>query len=217
MPAPQKKRVIPSAAEGPAFLRAFLGHPHRSNRLFLAHALFCFRIQQYFPGRLLCMVTRSAPHPDPQLIQSTAFNFSQKTLDRDLLDGIIYHEILSQPTNLRIPEHAKSFDPKRLPPLGTLFCKNSALQRFIFNSLQPLFTKHPGGGYSVCPSFGIALQNFFRKSFICRFYAKFPSKFFVYRIYALQPGCVVERTQEAWSERGVKADSSRRQTGAGSE
>ncbi len=42
--------------------------------------------------------------------------------------------------------NANSFAHKQLQPLLPLFALFSALSSFVFNILQPLFRKHPGGG-----------------------------------------------------------------------
>ncbi len=45
----------------------------------------------------------------------------------------------------------KSIFFKSLRPLCRLFSRFSALVSFIFNRLQPLFPKHPGGGTTAAP------------------------------------------------------------------
>ena len=45
-----------------------------------------------------------------------------------------------------VPKHANSLVCIDLPPLSPLFAPFSASVSFVFNRLQPLFRKHPGGG-----------------------------------------------------------------------
>jgi hypothetical protein len=47
-------------------------------------------------------------------------------------------------------QHVNSFVYKRVEPLCGLFARFPALVSFIFNGLQPLFRKHPGGGIPKC-------------------------------------------------------------------
>ncbi len=81
------------------------------------------------------------PRDDRKYAQST-----ERTGDR----GATY------PTSILIQDFAasvsqclcgKSHVLRNLQPLCLLFALFSALPSFVFNSLQPLFAKHPGGGY----------------------------------------------------------------------
>jgi hypothetical protein len=56
-------------------------------------------------------------------------------------------------TDFQALRRTNSFVCTGLPPLCPLFPLFSALAPFVFNRLQPLFPKHPGGGYrcgAVC-------------------------------------------------------------------
>src|SRR5712671_3533396 len=55
-------------------------------------------------------------------------------------------------TDFRAFQRANSFVSIGLPPLCRLFALFSAFVSFVFNRLQPLFQKHPGGGVSSLSS-----------------------------------------------------------------
>ena len=83
---------------------------------------------------------------------------------------------MKYPTQLLIsipPVLPSPFLRRALPPLAPLFCNNSAPQSFVFNSLQPLFRKHPGVGYLSAPFDLPDLQTFGRSDLRPLFFWRF--------------------------------------------